>query len=97
MSVASGGTANLTITAVNDTSNSAPGCAAAATYTSSVTITGSHIFYQNLDSDNGFGAAPGCFWGGVTITSNVPIIAIADATNDLNVGDNDGLYNAFSN
>lgn len=97
VSVASGGTANLTITAVNDTSNSAPGCAAAATYTSSKTITGSFIFYQNLDSDNGFGAAPGCFWGGVTITSNVPIIGIADATNDLNVGDNDGLYNGFSN
>jgi len=33
----------------------------------------------------------------MTITSDVPIIAIADATNDLNAGDNDGLYNAFSN
>jgi hypothetical protein len=53
------------------------------------------VFYQNLDTDNGFGAAPGCFWGGVTITSDKPIIAIADATNDLNPGDNDGLYNAF--
>ena len=97
VTVASGGTANLTLTAINDTSNSAPGCSAAATYTSNKTITGSFIFYQNLDSDNGFGAAPGCFWGGVTITSDVPIIAIADATNDLNVGDNDGLYNAFAN
>jgi hypothetical protein len=95
VTVASGGTANLTITAINDTSNSAPGCSAAATYTSTKQITGSFIFYQNLNADNGFGAAPGCFWGGVVITSDVAIIAIADATNDLNVGDNDGLYNGF--
>ena len=33
----------------------------------------------------------------MTITSDKPIIAVADATNDLNVGDNDGLFNAFSN
>jgi hypothetical protein len=31
----------------------------------------------------------------MVITSNVPIIAIANATNDLSVGDNDGVYNAF--
>ncbi|MGE0600158.1 MAG: hypothetical protein AB7J35_09165 [Dehalococcoidia bacterium] len=95
--VANGGTANLTITAINDTSNSAPGCSAAATYVTNITITNSDVLYQNLDTKNGFGQAPGCFWGGMTITSDVPIIAIADATNDLNVGDNDGLYNAFSN
>jgi hypothetical protein len=95
--VAGGGTANLTITAINDTSNSAPGCSAAATYVWNKTIVNNFVIYQNLDVDNGFGAAPGCFWGGVTITSDVPIIAIANATNDLNVGDNDGLYNAFSN
>jgi len=97
VSVPGGGTANVTITAINDTSNSAPGCNAAATYTSTKQITGSFIFYQNLNTDNGFGQAPGCFWGGMKITSDVPIIAIANATNDLNVGDNDGLYNAFAN
>ncbi len=98
VSVANGGTANLTITAINDTSNSAPGCNAAGTYTATKTITGSFIFYQGLTTDSGIGASPpGCFWGGMTITSDVPIIAIANATNDLNVGDNDGLYNAFSN
>ena len=98
VSVANGGTANLTITAINDTSNSAPGCNAPGTYTATKTITGSFIFYQGLTTDSGIGATPpGCFWGGMTITSDVPIIAIADATNDLNVGDNDGLYNAFSN
>ncbi len=97
ISVASGGTANVTLTAINDTSNSAPGCSGAATYTTTKTITGSFIFYQNADSDNGFGQNPSCFWGGVTISSDVPIIAVADATNDLNAGDNDGLYNAFGN
>lgn len=97
ISVADGGTANVTITAINDTSNAAPGCNAPATYTTTKTITGSFIFYQNADSDNGFGQNPTCFWGGMTITSDKPIIAIANATNDLNRGDNDGLYNAFSN
>ena len=98
VSVADGGTANLTITAINDTSNAAPGCNAPGTYTTQKTITGSFIFYQNLDVDSGLGPTPpACFWGGVTITSDKPIIVIANATNDLNRGDNDGLYNAFTN
>lgn len=98
VSVADGGSANLTITAINDTQNAAPACSAAATYTATRSITGSFIFYQNLDdpSRNGFGALPSCFWGGMTITSDRPIIAIANVTNDLNAGDNDGTYNAFA-
>ena len=95
VATADGSTANVTLTSINDTSNSAPNCSAAATYTATKAVVGSFVFYQNLDSDNGFGQAPGCFWGGMTITSDKPIIAIADATNDLNLGDNDGLYNAF--
>lgn len=99
VAVANGGTANVTITSINDTSNGVAGCNAAATYTTTKQIVGSFVFYQNLDSpaDNGFGANPACFWGGMVITSDTPIIAIADATNDLAPGDNDGLYNAFSN
>lgn len=97
-SVASGGTATVTITAINDTSNSAPGCNAAGTFTATKTFTGAFIWYQGLFVDSGIGSTPpACFWGGVTIVSDVPIIVIANATNDLNVGDNDGLYNAFSN
>jgi len=98
VSVADGGSANLTITAVNDTQNAAPGCSAPATYTAARTISGSFLFYQNLDdpSRNGFGTLPSCFWGGMTITSDRPIIAIANATNDLYSGDNDGTYNAFA-
>ncbi|MBK7726261.1 MAG: hypothetical protein IPI33_13820 [Dehalococcoidia bacterium] len=56
VTVASGGTATLTLTAINDTSNSAPGCNAAGTYTASKTITGSFIFYQGLTTDSGIGA-----------------------------------------
>ena len=97
VSVADGGTANVTLTTVNDTTTGAPGCGAAATYTSTFTITGSFIFFQNLDDPavNGLNATPGCLWGGMTITSDNGIIAIADVTNDLLPGDNDGLYNGF--
>ncbi len=94
--VAGGGSANVTITAINDTSNSAPGCNAPGTYTTNLTVQGSTVVYQNLDQNNGVGSAA-CFWGGVTITSDVPVVVIANATNDINVGDNDGLYNAFRN
>ena len=92
------GTAQPTVTPLKKTSNSAPGGYTAGTYQATKTITGSFIFYQGLTTDSGIGATPpGCFWGGMTITSDVPIIAIANATNDLNLGDNDGLYNAFGN
>jgi len=95
--VADGGTASVTVTAVADTTTGAPGCSTPATYTTTKTITGSLVFFQNSDDTtiNGFGANPGCFWGAVTITSDVDIVAIANVTNDLNVGDNDGTYNAF--
>jgi hypothetical protein len=95
VAVADGGSANLTITSVTDTSNTPASCGAQATYTTTKTISGSFVFYQNLDGDNGLGANPACLWAGMKITSDKPIIAIADVTNDLNTGDNDGLYNAF--
>lgn len=97
VSVADGSTANVTITAINDTSNGVAGCNAPATYTSTKAVVGSFVFYQNLDSDNGFGQAPGCFWGGITIIADKNIVVVANATNDLVPGDNDGLYNAFAN
>ena len=97
VTVADGGTANVTLTTINDTTTGAPGCSSPATYTATRAIVGSFIFYQNADSDNGLGANPTCLWGGMTITSDRPIIAIADVTNDLSGGDNDGLYNGFGN
>lgn len=99
VSVADGGTANVTIQAVNDPTSTAPGCTG-NNYSSTITkqITGSFIFYQNLDTpvDNGFQSNPGCFWGGMVITADKPIVAIGDVANDLNPGDTDGRYNAFA-
>ena len=95
VTVADGSTANVTLTTINDTTTGAPGCSSPATYTATKAVAGSFIFYQNADSDNGLNANPGCLWGGMTITSDKPIIAIANVTNDLNRGDNDGLYNGF--
>ena len=95
VAVADGGTARVTLTTVTDSASTPSSCAASSTYTTTKTITGSFVFYQNLDGDNGLGGNPGCLWGGMVITSDKPIIAIADATNDLFPGDNDGLFNAF--
>lgn len=99
VTVADGGTANVTIQAVNDSTSTAPGCLG-SNYTSTVTktISGSFIFYQNLDTptDNGFNGNPACFWGGMVITADKPIVAIGDVANDLVPGDTDGRYNAFA-
>ncbi|MGD9934468.1 MAG: hypothetical protein AB7T37_12215 [Dehalococcoidia bacterium] len=59
-------------------------------------ITGSFIFYQNADSENGFGANPTCFDGGMIITSNVPVVAVASSITDLKQGDGEGVYNAIT-
>ncbi|MCC7364047.1 MAG: hypothetical protein IT303_06715 [Dehalococcoidia bacterium] len=95
ITVPGGGTANVTLTTINDPTSAAPGCSGAATYTTTFAVTGSFVFYQNANSNNGLGANPACLWGGMTVTSDVPVIAIADVTTDLQPGDNDGLYNAF--
>jgi hypothetical protein len=99
VTVADGSTANVTVQAVNDPTSSAPGCQG-SNYSSSITrqVTGSFIFYQNLDvpTDNGFNSNPACFWGGMVITSDKPIVAIGDVANDLVPGDTDGRYNAFA-
>jgi hypothetical protein len=96
VSPANGGSATLTITSVADTVSAPGSCSSAATYSTTVTISSPTVFYQNLDSNNGFGAAPTCFYGSMTITSNLPIIAVADSTNDLFNGDLDGMYNALT-
>jgi hypothetical protein len=97
VATADGGSANVTITTVTDTSNTPASCGAQATYTTTLTIITSTVLYQNLDGNNGLGANPTCLWAGMKITSDKPIIAVANVTNDLNTGDNDGLYNAFGN
>ncbi|HEY5477779.1 MAG TPA: hypothetical protein VIK11_13830 [Tepidiformaceae bacterium] len=96
VSPANGGSATLTITSVADSATVPGTCSSAATYTTTVTISSPTIFYQNLDLNNGFGTAPTCFYGSMTITSSAPIIAVADSTNDLYNGDLDGMYNALT-
>ena len=56
-------------------------------------MTGSFIFYQGLSDGavNGLGASPACLWGGMVVTSDKPIIAIANVTTDIVPGDNDGF------
>ncbi|WBL35020.1 hypothetical protein O0235_09495 [Tepidiforma flava] len=90
VSVADGGTANVTITAINDTSNTAPGCNAPGTYTTTKTITGSFIFYQNAETDTGLGPTS----AGLLLGRHDDHVGPADRghrerwTNDLNQGDN---------
>ncbi len=96
VSPANGGSATLTIRSVADTVSAPASCSSAASYSTTVTISSPTVFYQNLDSNNGFGAAPTCFYGSMTITSSAPIIAVADSTNDLYNGDLDGMYNALT-
>jgi hypothetical protein len=99
--VADGSTAQVTLTFVGDAASaSAEGCNASAGQWQGVhQVTGSKVFYMNLNSgaDNGFGGVtPACFWGGAQVTANKPIIVIANVTSDLFAGsDNDGIYNGF--
>ncbi|HEY5476226.1 MAG TPA: hypothetical protein VIK11_05860, partial [Tepidiformaceae bacterium] len=99
-SPANGGSATLTITSVADSATVPGTCSSAATYTWTTTITSPTVFYQNGpyngSNPNGFGTDPTCFYGSMTITSNAPIIAVADSTNDLYNGDLDGMYNALT-
>ena len=94
-----GGSTTITLNTVTDTTSTPANCGAQATYTDTATVNGNYVFYQNGDApafDNGLGASPpACLWAGMTITSEDPIIVIANSTNDIFPGDNDGLFNAF--
>ena len=64
-------------------------------FTATKSISGSFVFYQNLDTENGLGATPACFSGGMIITSDVPIVGIASYISDLASGDQEGVYNGI--
>ena len=73
-------------------------CEETGSRTATKQIAGSFVFYQNADSDSGFGPpVPACAWAGMTITSDVPIIVVAALVNDMpnNPGDTDSMFNAF--
>lgn len=98
IAVADGGTANVRIVAVNNPpSSGAEGCDTLRLYRTTLTVTGSYFFDQASDDKNetGLGDVPACMFGAMAITSDKPIAAIGGVTSDLEVGDNDGMYNAF--
>ncbi len=95
--VANGGSANVTLRFVGDPNSGCP----VGPYTTTSTVSGSKVFYMNLDSDNGFpaGNSPSCFWGGATVTSDSPVVVVSNVTTDKfpASSDSDGLYNGFKN
>jgi hypothetical protein len=92
VSVPGGGSATLTLRSVGGPRESE----APATYTVTKVITGSFIFYQHADSENGFGANAACFDGAMVITSDVAVVAVASSITDLERGDGEGVYNAVA-
>ena len=97
VAVADGGKAELEIVAVNNPTEVIKGCEGLALFQTTITIDGSFVFDQGSDDkdETGLGALPTCMMGGMVIRSNKPIAAIGGVTSDLQVGDNDALYNAF--
>ncbi len=93
--VADGGTANVTLNFIGDPNSGCP----VGPYNATFSVTGSKVFYMNLDSDNGFpaGNSPSCFWGGATVTADKNIIVVSNVTADKfpSNSDADGLFNAF--
>jgi len=65
-------------------------------YTTTRAISGSFVYYLNADADNGFGQNPACFSGSGTITSDVPVVAVASYISDLWSGDGEALHNAIT-
>ena len=94
--VPDGGSAQVTLRFVGDPAQSCP----VGPYQSVHTVTGSKVFYMNLDTpDNGFGGTnPSCFFGGATVTADRPVIVIGQVGADkFPGGDSEALYNAFPN
>jgi hypothetical protein len=99
LSVAGGGTANVTLEASGG-SGPGPGCTDLSTTTETTfkvtrQIKGSFIFYQNADSDNGLGPDVACFAGGVIVTSDVPLFGVVGYINPPTFKDTDAIYNAI--
>ena len=94
--VVDGSTANVTLRYVGDPTSGCP----VGPYQLSTTVTNSKVFYANLNGspDNGFasGNAPSCFFGGLEVTANKPIIMISQVGADkFPGGDSEGVANAF--
>ncbi|MDZ7727594.1 MAG: hypothetical protein U5Q44_04990 [Dehalococcoidia bacterium] len=94
--VADGGSANVTLRYVGDPASGCP----TGPYELSTTVNNSKVFYANLNNspDNGFpaGNAPNCFFGGLEVTADDPIIVISQVGADkFPGGDSEGVTNSF--
>ena len=93
--VADGSTAAVTLNFIGDPNSGCP----VGPYNATFSVTGSKVFYMNLDSDNGFpaGNSPSCFWGGASVTADKNIIVLSNVSADKIPSNSDtaGLHNAF--
>lgn len=93
--VADGTSATVTLRYVGDPTSGCP----VGPYEVTTTVNNSKVFYANLDAspDNGFpSGAPNCFFGGLQVTANKPVIVISQVGADkFPGGDSEGLANAF--
>jgi len=94
--VPDGSSAQVTLRYAGDPASGCP----VGPYESTHTVTGSRVFYANADLDNGFpnggAGAPNCFFGGLQVTSNKPVIVISQVGADkFPGGDSEGVTNSF--
>jgi hypothetical protein len=92
--VADGSTANVTLRFVGDPTSGCP----VGPYEATFPVTGSRVFYANLNTDNGFpaGNSPNCFFGGLTVTGSKDLIVINQVGADkFPGGDSEGVSNSF--
>jgi hypothetical protein len=94
--VPDGSAAQVTLRYVGDPASGCP----VGPYQATHTVTNSKVFLANLDLDNGFpnggAGAPSCFFGGLEVTANKPIIVITQVGADkFPGGDSEGVTNSF--
>lgn len=92
--VADGGSAQVTLRFAGDPTSGCP----VGPYQATFPVNGSRVFYANLNSDNGFpaGQTPSCFFGGLTVTADDPVIVINQVGADkFPGGDSEGVANSF--
>lgn len=92
VTVPGGGSARVTIHTESREWPGVVGCPAQGTFTITKQVIGSFVFYQNADFENGFGANPQCLLGSMTITSDVPILAVASFITDVIQGDQEANF-----
>src|SRR5439155_8075421 len=88
VAVPGGGTANITLRTVFTALEDVPVCIADGVYFAKAKVSGSFVFFQNANTDNGLGPKPpacALLGGGMIITSDVPIVAATGYVVDTEV------------